>query len=43
MGEIASQKNVDVGLAQLARVRDSLLQKEAIELATFGEQFTPMW
>ena len=40
MGEIASQKNVDVGLAQLARARDSLLQKEAIELATFGEHFT---
>ena len=43
MGEIGIQKSVDVGLAQLVKARNVLLQQKAIELATFGEQFTPMW
>lgn len=40
MGEIGIQKSVDVGLAQLIKARNVLLQQEAIELATFGEHFT---
>ena len=40
MGEIGIQKSVDVGLAQLVKARNVLLQQEAIELATFGEHFT---
>ena len=40
MGEIGSQKSVEMGLAQLVTARDALLQKEAIELATLGKQFT---
>ena len=40
MGEIGIHKSVDVGLAQLVKARNVLLQQEAIELATFGEHFT---
>jgi len=40
MGEIGSQKSAEMGLTQLVTAGDALLQKEAIELATLGKQFT---